>query len=356
MNATATVEKQTNGIAPNNDVKAVTYVPIGEKEALTLTIGQVQKILCVKTKSGKIAGPDDIIKFMMLCKASGLNPWVNDAYLVGYDTQDGPKYQLITAHQALLKRAELSSEFDGIESGVCVTMKDGTLQERQGDLVLPGETLVGVWARVHRRDRKIPSYDSLSLKTFSTGKSRWSADPSGMIVKCAEASALRKAFPSTLAQMYCKEEMDRQLESGERIQRDTSNIDTPAATKSDSIALMLASRRTASQEKTETKEPEQETNHVENDTLDAETETNEPERQSQLRECVKFLKEKNVPCVESDPEGLHLKYSLPNDEILCISDGQQASSIPGVNPVDTLDADAITQVINIFDAANKKKK
>ena len=62
MNATATVEKQTNGIAPNNDVKAVTYVPIGEKEALTLTIGQVQKILCVKTKSGKIAGPDDIIK------------------------------------------------------------------------------------------------------------------------------------------------------------------------------------------------------------------------------------------------------------------------------------------------------
>jgi len=38
-------------------------------------------------------------------------------------------------------------------------------------------------------------------------------DPAGMIVKCAEASALRKAFPSTLAAMYCKEEMDREREA-----------------------------------------------------------------------------------------------------------------------------------------------
>jgi len=158
--STATVDKKQNGQLAVEE-RSVTYIPIGEKDELTLTVGLVEKFLCVKTRSGKIALREDIMKFMMLCKAQGLNPWVNDAYLVGYDTNDGPKFQLISAHQALLKRAELSSEYDGMESGVCVVLKDGSVHERQGDLVLNGETLVGGWARVHRRDRKVPSYDCL---------------------------------------------------------------------------------------------------------------------------------------------------------------------------------------------------
>jgi hypothetical protein len=118
---------------------------------------------------------------------------------------------LITSHQAILKRAEASSQYDGMESGVIVLRND-ELTERQGDLVLKGEVLVGGWARVHRKDRSIPSYDALNLSTFDKNQSRWNSDKARMIVKCAEASALRKAFPSTLAAMYCKEEMDRDRE------------------------------------------------------------------------------------------------------------------------------------------------
>ena len=194
----------------------ISYIPLGESESISLTLSRVKQFLCVPTRSGKLPSDEQVIKYMMLCKAQSLNPWVNDAYLVGYDGKDGPQFSLITAHQAFLKRAEASHEFDGLESGV-VVIQDGNVTERQGDMVLPGETLVGGWARVHRRDRSVPAYDSLALKTYDTGRSRWAADPAGMIVKCSEASALRKAFPSTLAAMYCKEEMDRNRETSDAV-------------------------------------------------------------------------------------------------------------------------------------------
>lgn len=197
----------------NGDGRVITYVPLGGKNTVELTMGMVKKFLCTPTKSGNIASDSDIVKFMMLCKARELDPWVGDAYLVGYDSSDGPVFSLITAAQALLKRAEISPEYDGMESGVIVRDESGSIINREGDLVLDGETLVGGWARCFRKDRSKPSYDSLKLSTFSTGKSRWQKDPAGMIVKCAEASALRKAFPTQLGGLYSREEMDHLSET-----------------------------------------------------------------------------------------------------------------------------------------------
>lgn len=208
----STVAVPTNGTAiANRSESVITYIPLGEQEPIHLTLDRVKRFLCVPTRSGKMPSDEQVMKYMMLCKAQSLNPWVNDAYLTGYDSKDGPSFSLITSHQAILKRAEASSQYDGMESGVIVLRND-EMTERQGDLVLKGEVLVGGWARVHRKDRSIPSYDALNLSTFDKNQSRWNSDKAGMIVKCAEASALRKAFPSTLAAMYCKEEMDRERE------------------------------------------------------------------------------------------------------------------------------------------------
>ena len=204
----APIKSESTEISKSSGETVISYVPLGEREEIHLTLARTKKFLCVPTRSGKMPTDEQVVKYMMLCKAQSLNPWVNDAYLVGYDGKDGPTFSLITAHQALLKRAEASKDFDGMESGVIV-FRDDVITERPGDLILKGETLIGGWARVYRKDRRIPSYDALNIETFSTGRSRWAADPSGMIVKCSEASALRKAFPSTLAAMYCREEMDR---------------------------------------------------------------------------------------------------------------------------------------------------
>lgn len=211
----------TQVIAETNERQAV-YVPLGESKPITLTVGIAKRFLVVPTRSGKYPTEEQITKYIMLCQAQGLNPWVGDAYLVGYDGKDGPTFSLITAHQAFLKRAEASKEYDGMESGVvvrqCERIDDREVRAigdpvyREGDLVLDDEMLIGGWARVHRKDRGKPSYDALKLSTFHTGLSRWNKDPAGMITKCAEASALRKAFPSNLAGLYCQEEMEHVLD------------------------------------------------------------------------------------------------------------------------------------------------
>lgn len=231
----------------------VTYIPLGEVEPINLTISRVKQLFCTPTKSGVYPNDAQVMKFILLCKAQGLNPAVNDAYLTGYDSKDGPSFSLITSIQAFLKRAEASPQFDGIEQGVILS-KGGALIEREGDFMLPGEVLLGGWARVHRKDRRIPSYDRINLKTFDTGYSRWKLDPAGMIVKCAQASALRTAFPSTLAAMYCKEEMDRERESrdsaphvdtrpkADRLAEQflTATVETPAAEVPPATATLAA--------------------------------------------------------------------------------------------------------------------
>lgn len=204
----------STAVAPRNGLpattpaneKVVTYMPLGGKAAVELTFGMVRKFLCTPTKSGKQPSDAEVVKFMMLCRARELDPWVGDAYLIGYDSQNGPQFSLITAVQALLKRAEISPQFDGIESGIVVQTGSG-IEHRDGALALEGESIVGGWAKIYRKDRKIPYSAVVKFQTFNTGRSQWAKDPAGMIVKCAKAAALREAFPTQLAGLYTDDEM-----------------------------------------------------------------------------------------------------------------------------------------------------
>lgn len=192
-------------IAPTDDKTNIEIIPFGTDERIKLNVQIVQNIIAVPTKTGKLPDSRQAIKFMMLCKARHLNPFEGDAYLLGYDTQSGPQFSLITAHQVFLKRAEASEGFDGMQSGVIVKTVDG-IEEREGDMTVEGDELLGGWAKVHRSDRKYPFYRRLKLSTFNTGQSRWAKDAAGMIVKCAEADALRSAFPTHLGGLYVSEE------------------------------------------------------------------------------------------------------------------------------------------------------
>lgn len=187
--------------------RAITYTPLAEAEPITLTVGSVMNQVAIKTRSGQLPTLADVIKFMMLCKSRKLNPFVGDAYLVGYDSDDGPTFQLITAIQSLRKRAESNPGFNGAQRGVIVQAGDQTI-EREGTMVFSGETLVGGWGRVYRKDYGTPFYETVKLSTYNTKRSRWGKDPEGMIAKVGEAAALRRAFPSDVGALYIHEEFD----------------------------------------------------------------------------------------------------------------------------------------------------
>ena len=184
--------------------RQVIYTPLGESEELTLTIGTVRNFIAAKTKQGKTPSDEDIVKFMMLCKARNLNPWVGDAYLVGYDGNDGPRFSLITSIQALYKRAEMSPEFDGIQSGLIL----GSGAEVEG--TFESKDITGGWCNVYRKDRAHPFVAKVRRDVYDTKRSYWAKDPGFMIAKCAEAAALRKAFPNQLAGLYLSEEINEQ--------------------------------------------------------------------------------------------------------------------------------------------------
>lgn len=189
--------------------KIITYVPFQSKEKLELSIALVRDLFATPTKKGKIATDKDCMKFIILCQARELDPRQGDAFLIGYDTEDGAVFNTITAHQALLKRAVACPEYDGLESGVIVKDAGGEFKELIGDFIPPNCQLYGGWAKVYSKGQRVPITSRLDLKVYSTGKSRWLKDPGGMIVKCAEADSFRRAFPNKVSQMYISEEMKK---------------------------------------------------------------------------------------------------------------------------------------------------
>jgi len=190
----------------NEEKQIVEFVPFGTKDKIQLSIEIVKRLVAVKTKTGKSCSDEDAFKFMLMCQARKLNPFEGDAFLIGYDSQSGPSFSLITAHQAFLKRAEVHPEFDGMESGTIV-MREGKVIDLVGDWHMPNDQVLGGWATVFFKNRAHPMTKRVRLARFNKQYGIWRDDPAGMIVKCAEADALRSSFPTMLGGLYTHEEM-----------------------------------------------------------------------------------------------------------------------------------------------------
>lgn len=187
-----------------SEPKEISYVPFGAKDPITLSLEIVQKTICTPTKSGRICSARDAAKFVMLCQSQHLNPFAGDAFLVGYDNRDGgATFSLIVSHLAVLKRAESSPEYEGMESGVILLGENGKVTEREGDFVLEDENCVGGWARVYRKGRR-PAYRRVSIAAMKPNYETpfWNKlKAPAQIVKVSEADALRSTFPTLLGGM-----------------------------------------------------------------------------------------------------------------------------------------------------------
>lgn len=149
--------------------------------------------------------------FTELCKVRKLNPFLREAYLIKYKA--GTPAQMVVGKDAILKRAVLNPQYDGMESGIIVQKEDGTIEERQGTFKLANEQLAGGWARVFRKDWAHPTYASVSFDEVAQKKSdgnlnsNWSTKKATMVEKVAKVRALRETFVEELAGMYEAEEV-----------------------------------------------------------------------------------------------------------------------------------------------------
>lgn len=207
--------------------EGVTYKPFLKDAEIHLTGELAYAKFATATKKGFLPTIGQVVDFLKTCESKKLDPFDRDAFLIGYDTDNGPMFNTITAHQAFLKRADAHEHFNGMRSGVIVRPivtwdgdqigEVGPITEREGDFYDPQEVLLGGWAIVYRKDREVPCYRRARLSVYSTGLSRWAKDPAGMICKVAEADALRSSFPNQLGGLHIAEEFHaNELKAKER--------------------------------------------------------------------------------------------------------------------------------------------
>lgn len=187
----------------------LTVVYEADGETITLTPYIVQNYI-VGTDA-KITLPEFKF-FTSLCKARGLNPFLKEAYCIKYGKNPA---QIVVGKDAVLKRAIKNPNYDGMESGVIVQVKEtGEITERKGTFYLRDiENLVGGWAKVFRKDWQHPTYCSVAFDEVAQKKSdgslnaNWSGKGATMVEKVAKVRALRETFVEELGGMYEAEEM-----------------------------------------------------------------------------------------------------------------------------------------------------
>ena len=185
----------------------VVYEVDGEQVKLTPSIVQQY----IVGDSGTITLPE--FKFFTeLCKVRKLNPFLKEAYCIKFGNNPA---QIVVGKDAILKRAIVHPDYDGMESGVIVKVAEtGEIIERKGTFYLKEEEkLVGGWAKVYRKNWKYPTFCSVSFDEVAQKKSNgqlnvnWAGKGATMVEKVAKVRALRETFIEDLGGMYEAEEM-----------------------------------------------------------------------------------------------------------------------------------------------------
>jgi phage recombination protein Bet len=146
--------------------------------------------------------------FAMVANQSRLDPFAKQIYAIKRNTRNGPRLTFQTGIDGFRSSAEETGEYRGSD------------EPEYGDWIAQpfGHP---EWARVvvHRR---FPGGDVLDQSAtvywseFYPGEQQgytWKQMPRVMLAKCAEAAAMRKAFPKRFGQVYTAEEMQRSEEA-----------------------------------------------------------------------------------------------------------------------------------------------
>jgi phage recombination protein Bet len=188
----------TQSTTPQTQDKGeVVYKAAGQEIKLSFSI--VRNFL---TNGGGNVTDADIVLFSQICRFNELNPFLKEAYLIKYGDKPAT---MVVSKEALMKRAEASQFYDGIQAGIIVKRGEEII-ELEGCFCLQTDILLGGWAKVYRTDKKYPFVSKVNLIEYDLNQSSWNSKKSTMIRKVAEVQALREAFPHQLGAMYTAEE------------------------------------------------------------------------------------------------------------------------------------------------------
>jgi len=163
--------------------------------ASELAIGDFpnEKVELIKKMVAKDCTNDELELFLYTCKRTGLDPLARQIYAV----KIGGKMSIQTGIDGYRLIADRTGKLAGIsdphnvdaESGLYPTTASVTVKKLLSNGTVADFTATARWTE------------------YNAGTSMWKKMPYLMLGKCAEALALRKAFPADLSGVYTTEEM-----------------------------------------------------------------------------------------------------------------------------------------------------
>ncbi len=137
--------------------------------------------------------------FAEVCNRLQLDPFRRHIYAI----KRGGRMTIQTGIDGFRAVASRSGEYEG-QAGPFWCGEDGVWRDAWLTKEPPKAAKVGVYRRGFRE----PVWGVARFDSYA-GDNLWRKMPEIMIAKCAEALALRKAFPETLSGVYSAEEMDQ---------------------------------------------------------------------------------------------------------------------------------------------------
>lgn len=201
------------------------YIPEGHSPKLFIEM--LKQIMGVeKHRDGNVSPrpTEDFLLFLMTCKRVGLDPLAKQIYpIYRWNTRQGREVMTITTGiDGFRAIAERSGAYGGSDDAKFTVEEfyNPKKQDVEKDLVAR--------VTVHKINPKTGElmHTTASAKFQAYVQKDSKGQPMGMwagelmynqLAKCAEALALRKAFPNDLSGLYIKEEMD-QAETVEKIE------------------------------------------------------------------------------------------------------------------------------------------
>lgn len=172
------------------------------------------QIQLIKNTVAKGASDDELRLFIQVCKGAKLNPFLRQVHLVPrWDSRLAKEVRTIQVGiDGFRAVAESSGQYAGNDDPTYEGTKTIEYGKDKTSIEVPETSTVTVYKLME--GTRMPFTATARWDEYYPGERmgfQWHIRPYLMLGKCAEALALRKAFPKLLSGMYAQEEMDRTL-------------------------------------------------------------------------------------------------------------------------------------------------